>query len=79
MDVMMPVMDGVEALKIIRANEAANGRPRTTVRMLTANVFDEDVARYMAAGADGALRKPIEIQALHQALADTAVAGRAAA
>ena len=33
--------------------------------MLTANVFEEDVTRYMTAGADGVLRKPIEIAALH--------------
>jgi signal transduction histidine kinase/ActR/RegA family two-component response regulator len=72
MDVMMPVMDGVAALQAIRAEEAAEGRPRVPVRMLTANVFDEDVARYRAAGADGVLRKPIEIEALHRALAETA-------
>ncbi|MFN6982157.1 MAG: response regulator [Brevundimonas sp.] len=68
MDVMMPVMDGVEALTAIRAEEAAAGRRRTPIQMLTANVFDEDVARYMAAGADGVLRKPIEIAALQAVL-----------
>ncbi|WP_420471059.1 ATP-binding protein [Brevundimonas sp. FT23042] len=69
MDVMMPVMDGVQALAAIRAEEAGSGRPRLPVHMLTANVFDEDVARYRAAGADGVLRKPIEIEALHDTLA----------
>ncbi|WAC58641.1 response regulator [Brevundimonas sp. SL130] len=68
MDVMMPVMDGVEALSAIRADEAATGRPRLPIHMLTANVFDEDVARYMAAGADGVLRKPIEPPALQAVL-----------
>jgi signal transduction histidine kinase len=68
MDVMMPVMDGVEALTAIRADEAASGRPRTAIHMLTANVFDEDVARYMAAGADGVLRKPIDTAALQAVL-----------
>jgi signal transduction histidine kinase/ActR/RegA family two-component response regulator len=63
MDVMMPVMDGVVALQAIR--EAGNDVP---VHMLTANVFEEDVARYIAAGADGVLRKPIEIPALHAVL-----------
>lgn len=63
MDVMMPVMDGVAALVGIRAIEPTLGR-RTLVFMLTANVFDEDVARYMAAGADGVLRKPIELPEL---------------
>lgn len=68
MDVMMPVMDGVAALTAIRAEEAASGRPRLPIHMLTANVFDDDVARYMAAGADGVLRKPIEIAALQAIL-----------
>ncbi|WP_343792640.1 ATP-binding protein [Brevundimonas kwangchunensis] len=68
MDVMMPVMDGVEALAVIRTEEADRGRPRLPVWMLTANVFDEDVARYIASGADGVLRKPIEIAALHGVL-----------
>ncbi len=74
MDVMMPVMDGVQALSAIRAEEVETGRPRLPVHMLTANVFDEDVARYRAAGADGVLRKPIEIEALHGALAAVAEA-----
>jgi signal transduction histidine kinase/ActR/RegA family two-component response regulator len=63
MDVMMPVMDGVAALQAIRATG-----DRVPVHMLTANVFEEDVARYMAAGADGVLRKPLEILALHAVL-----------
>ena len=72
MDVMMPVMDGVEAVTAIRAAEAETGRPRQPIHMLTANVFDDDVARYMAAGADGVLRKPIEIAALQAVLASVA-------
>jgi len=74
MDVMMPVMDGVSALAAIRAAEPALGR-RALVFMLTANVFDEDVARYMAAGADGVLRKPIELPELARVL-DRAREGR---
>jgi len=70
MDVMMPVMDGVEALIAIRAEQAASGRPPTPIHMLTANVFDEDVARYRAAGADGVLKKPIEIAALQTVIMD---------
>lgn len=72
MDVMMPVMDGVQALSAVRAEEAAEDRQRLPIYMLTANVFDEDVARYMGAGADGVLRKPIEIAALHSTLATVA-------
>ncbi len=63
MDALMPVLDGVGALTAIRDAEAAGNR-RTPIYMLTANVFEEDVARYLAAGADGVLRKPIELPEL---------------
>ena len=69
MDVMMPVMDGVAALTAIRAAEAAGDLPPTPVHMVTANVFEDDVARYMAAGADSVLGKPIQIPALYAVLA----------
>ena len=62
MDVNMPVMDGVSALKAIRA---LRGRQAVTpVYMVTANVFEEDVQRYLAAGADGVLKKPIDVREL---------------
>jgi CheY-like chemotaxis protein len=40
--------------------------------MLTANVYDEDVNRYRAAGADGVVRKPIALEELFAALSDAA-------
>jgi signal transduction histidine kinase len=63
MDVNMPVMDGVSALQAIRlmGGPAAD----TPVFMLTANVFDEDVERYRAAGADGVVKKPIDVRELY--------------
>lgn len=67
MDVMMPVMDGVTALEAIRAS--GNTVP---VHMLTANVFEDDVARYLAAGADGVLGKPFKVAALHAVLMQVA-------
>ncbi len=70
MDVNMPVMDGLEALGEIRRTEAAG--MRIPVWMVTANAFDEDVARYLAAGADGVLRKPIDVAALLKVLSDIA-------
>ncbi len=72
MDANMPVMDGLTALRQIRA-----AGDRVPVWMLTANVFDEDVARYRAAGADGVVRKPIELEELFAALSEAA--GRAEA
>ena len=70
MDANMPVMDGLTALKAIRA--AGGPGAMTPVWMLTANVFEEDVVRYRAAGADGVVRKPIDLAELFAALADAA-------
>lgn len=61
MDANMPVMSGVEAVRTIRQDRCARHVP---VWMLTANVSDDDVAAYHAAGADGILRKPIDSTAL---------------
>jgi signal transduction histidine kinase len=70
MDVNMPVMDGVTALRAIRAL----GGPisQTPVHMVTANVFEEDVRRYMEAGADGVVKKPIDVRELYALVARTA-------
>jgi CheY-like chemotaxis protein len=76
MDANMPVMDGVEAVRQIRAEGLAGG---AAIHMLTANVFDEDVARYLSAGADGVLTKPIQLTELFRVLASVPVPARAAA
>jgi PAS domain S-box-containing protein len=72
MDMQMPVMDGLTAIRTIRLREAALGRPRTTILALTANAMPEDVAATRAAGADGHLTKPITAAALLGAVRDAA-------
>lgn len=72
MDVNMPVLGGREAVREIRKAEGA-GR-RTPIWMLTANVFPEDVEYYRRDGADGALRKPLDVAALYALLAEVAQA-----
>lgn len=67
MDANMPVMDGLTALRAIRASGSV-----IPVWMLTANVYEEDVSRYRAAGADGVVRKPIALEELFAALSDAA-------
>ncbi|MDR3494350.1 MAG: ATP-binding protein [Ancalomicrobiaceae bacterium] len=57
MDIHMPIMDGEEATRQIRACEA--GR-RTPIVALTANAFSEDIARYRALGMDDHIAKPID-------------------
>lgn len=55
MDVMMPVMDGFEALKTLKADPATAGIP---VIMLTAKAQDADVFHGWQSGADLYLTKP---------------------
>ncbi|MCK6548631.1 response regulator [Myxococcota bacterium] len=69
MDVHMPEMDGVEATRRIRAAEHAEQRPRVPILALTASAFDEDRVRCLGAGMDDFLTKPIDLPALHAALA----------
>jgi CheY-like chemotaxis protein len=42
--------------------------------MVTANVFDEDVRRYLAAGADGVLKKPIDLNELYGVISQVSAA-----
>jgi CheY-like chemotaxis protein len=63
MDVMMPVMGGLEALAVIREQEATTGQ-HLPVIMATAHIEPEDRTRFRKAGADGYVAKPIELEAL---------------
>ena len=81
MDVQMPRMDGPTAARMIRACEAAEGRPRTPIVALTANAMAHQVAEYAEAGMDDFLPKPLEIARLFEVLEralDTAASARAA-
>lgn len=63
LDVTMPEMDGVQVLKTLRELEQ-QGRPRTTVIMVTAHDLPSDRQNLLAAGADGFVPKPLEPNAL---------------
>ncbi|WP_312780989.1 ATP-binding protein [Brevundimonas sp.] len=66
MDVKMPVMDGVAATRAIRALPgAASAVP---ILALTANADPRDEAEYLAAGMDGVAQKPIQPDALLNAI-----------
>jgi signal transduction histidine kinase/ActR/RegA family two-component response regulator len=72
MDVRMPVMDGLEATRRIRMGRGPNAR--VPIVALTANVTIEDQAGCFAAGMTGFVGKPIQPQALFDALGE-AMAG----
>ena len=59
MDVMMPVMDGLEATRRIRAMKRPDARTIPIIAM-TANAFAEDRQRAFAAGMDMHIAKPLE-------------------
>ena len=63
MDVQMPVMNGYEATRQIRAldDPALSG---ITILAMTANAFDEDRKKALEYGMDGFLSKPIVIEEL---------------
>ena len=67
MDVQMPIMDGYEATRRIRASEKAYGAS-IPIYAMTANTFAEDIARARKAGMNGHLAKPIDVNALMQVL-----------
>ena len=67
MDVQMPVMNGYEATKAIRAldDPALAG---ITILAMTANAFEEDKKEALECGMDGFLSKPIVMEELLAAL-----------
>ncbi|WP_040849569.1 response regulator, partial [Nitrospirillum viridazoti] len=70
MDVQMPVMDGMEATRRIRAAEAAEGRARTPILAMTANAMAGMSADYAAAGMDDCVYKPFRQQQILQMVDD---------
>ncbi|WP_426020310.1 ATP-binding protein [Brevundimonas sp. DWR2-3-1b1] len=59
MDMQMPVMDGLTAVRQIRDIEATGGRGRTPIAILSANALPEHIAVALAAGADRHVAKPV--------------------
>ncbi len=67
MDAQMPQLDGVEAIRKIRALD--NARREVPIIMLTAHAMAGDRERYIAAGADDYVAKPISVPLLNSKLA----------
>lgn len=63
LDAMMPIMDGLQMLEILRETEKRTGG-HCPVIMVTAHAMTGDKEKYLMAGADGYLSKPISSQNL---------------
>ncbi|PJZ24635.1 transcriptional regulator [Leptospira hartskeerlii] len=61
MDVQMPGLDGRQATRVIRMHEIQENVSRTPILALTASVFEEDKNAASAAGMDGFVSKPVEM------------------
>ncbi|MDR3514131.1 MAG: ATP-binding protein [Caulobacteraceae bacterium] len=64
MDLQMPEMDGLTAIRMIRARESGEGTRRTPIVVLSANVMRDHIEASAAAGADGHLGKPFRAEEL---------------
>ena len=71
MDIMMPVMDGLEATRTIRGMERPDCRTIPIIAM-SANAFDDDLKKSVECGMNGHLSKPVEVEKLYQTL-DTVI------
>ncbi len=69
MDVQMPILDGLEATRKIRAHEHQQGGRRLPIIALTANAMKEDDLACLAAGMDAYLTKPLEPLRLKETVA----------
>ncbi len=65
-DIHMPGMDGIEATRVIRADELTYGRPRTPIIALTADALETGKRACKDAGMDGFLTKPVDPALLDQ-------------
>ena len=68
-DVMMPVMDGCEAVRRIRKLDREDAK-QITIIALTANAFAEDTRKVLDAGMNDCITKPFDIHKLQESLAN---------
>lgn len=67
MDIRMPVMDGLEATRLIRALNRPDARTVPIVAM-SANAFEEDMKKSLESGMNAHLAKPFQVEALVETL-----------
>lgn len=75
MDIMMPVMDGLEATRTIRSMEREDCHTIPIVAM-SANAFDDDLKKSVECGMNGHLSKPVEVDKLYRTLGEIIHGGK---
>ncbi|MEP7211369.1 MAG: response regulator, partial [Alphaproteobacteria bacterium] len=78
MDIVMPDMDGIEALRRLRSDETGRNGQTPSIA-LTAKLASEDISSYAAVGFDGVAGKPINVRELAQAIAPFMIGARESA
>nr|WP_279625539.1 PAS domain-containing hybrid sensor histidine kinase/response regulator [Desulfomicrobium norvegicum] len=68
MDVQMPVMDGVEATKKIRASSSLGPKRDIPIIALTAFAMSGDKEKFIATGMDGYISKPVNLDTLQNTI-----------
>jgi CheY-like chemotaxis protein/HPt (histidine-containing phosphotransfer) domain-containing protein len=72
MDMQMPIMDGFEAVKAIRALESERSRKAVPIIALTAQVFENEKQKCLDAGCTAYIRKPVKknqfLQVVHDVI-----------
>lgn len=69
MDIQMPVMDGYDAARSIRQSKHEDAG-RIPILAMTANAFREDEEDALAAGMNGHIAKPIDVDALYRTMSE---------
>ena len=74
MDIMMPVMNGLEAARAIRSMDREDCHTIPIIAM-SANAFDDDLKKSVECGMNGHLSKPVEVDKLYRTL-DEVIRGK---
>jgi PAS domain S-box-containing protein len=72
MDIQMPGMNGVEATRAIRSAAGSRFDQAIPIIALTAYAMDEDRRRFLDAGMDGYVSKPVDLEQLKRIIAEVA-------
>jgi PAS domain S-box-containing protein len=68
MDIQMPLMDGVEATRVIRSDASLGAMAQVPIIAMTAYAMAGDREKFLAAGMDGYVPKPVDMEGLRDAI-----------